>query len=142
VWNNHLTKGLKDIGFVQSQMDPCVFWRGVVILVIYMDDTIVTGPQDADVQMAVSDIGNKFNITSKPEVDDFLGVKIIRDHDAGTVTMTQSQQIDSILEDLHRDDKANGKKLPVQPTKLLQNFEQSENHDESFHYRSVSGKLK
>jgi Reverse transcriptase (RNA-dependent DNA polymerase) len=119
VWNKHLTKGLNDIGFIQSQTYPCVFWRGTVILVIYTDDTIVTGPQDEEVQRAVIDIGNKFNITSKPAVDDFLGVKSVRDHKAGTVTMTQPQLIDSILEDLHLDDKANGKKLPAQPTKLL-----------------------
>jgi hypothetical protein len=126
---------------VQSQMDPCVFWRNMVILVIYTDDTIVTGPNDKDVQLVVQDIGNKFNITSKPAVDDFLGVEITRNHVTGTVSMTQPQLIDSILEDLHLDDKANGKRLPAQPTKLLQKFEQSEDHDGSFHYRSVIGKL-
>jgi hypothetical protein len=105
----------------------------MVILVIYTDDTIVTGPCNDDVQKAVNDIGNKFNITSKPTVDDFLGVKITRNHDDGTITMTQPQLIDSILEDLHLDDKSNGKRLPAQPTKLLQKFENSEDHDNSFH---------
>jgi hypothetical protein len=128
-------------GFIQSQTDPCVFWKGMVILVIYTDDTIVTGPCNEDVQTAVRDIGKKFNITSKPTVDDFLGVKITRDDKAGTLTMTQPHLIDSILEDLHLDDKANGKKLPAQPTKLLQKFTNSEDHDNSFHYRSVIGKL-
>ena len=66
-----MTKGLTEIGFVQSENDPCVFWRNSVILVIYTDDTIVTGPVDKEVQQAVIDIGSKFNITSKPMVDDF-----------------------------------------------------------------------
>jgi Reverse transcriptase (RNA-dependent DNA polymerase) len=141
VWNKHLTKGLTDINFVQSKTDPCVFWRDMVILVIYTDDTIVAGPCNNDVQKAVNDIGNKFNITSKPTVDDFLGVKITHNHDDGITTMTQPQLIDSILEDLHLDNKSNGKRLPAQPTKLLQTFENSEDHDNSFHFRSVIGKL-
>jgi Reverse transcriptase (RNA-dependent DNA polymerase) len=141
VWNKHLTKGLNETGFVQSQTDPCVFCRNTVILVIYTDGTIVTGPSDKNVQLAVQDIRNKFNITSKPAVDDFLGVKITRNHVTGTVSMTQPQLIDSMLEDLHLNDKANGKRLPAQPTKLLQKFEQSKDHDGSFHYMSVIGKL-
>ena len=141
VWNQHLTKGLTEIGFTQSQNDPCVFWRNAVILVIYTDDTIVIGPIDKEVQQAVADIGKRFNITSKSAVDDFLGVKITQNHQDGTITMTQPQLIDSILVDLNLDDKANERKLPAQPTKLLQKFEGSENHDNSFHYRSVIGKL-
>ena len=141
VWNKFLTKGLTEIGFVQSQIDPCIFWRGLVILVIYTDDTIVTGPNSSDVSKAVTDIGEKFNITSKKVVDDFLGVKITRNEKDGTITMTQPQLIDSILEDLGLDAKANARKLPAAPTLLLQKFENSGPHDNSFHYRSVIGKL-
>jgi hypothetical protein len=55
--------------------------------------------------------------------------------------MTKPQLIDSILEDLHLDDKANKRKLPAKPIKILQKFEDSEEHENSFHYRSVIGKL-
>lgn len=108
---------------------------------IYTDDTIVTGPKQQDVDQAIKDIGSIFNITSKEVIEDFLGVKITRNEQNGTIEMTQPQLIDSILLDLQLDDKANEKKLPASPTILLQKFENSDPHDESFHYRSVIGKL-
>jgi Reverse transcriptase (RNA-dependent DNA polymerase) len=49
-WNTYLTQGLIGLGFKQSTSDPCIFWRNGVILVINMDDTIVTGAVKADVQ--------------------------------------------------------------------------------------------
>jgi hypothetical protein len=112
-----------------------------VIFVIYTDDTIITGPLDSQVKKAVEDIGSKFNITSKSMINDFLGVKIDRNQPDRTITMTQPRLIDSILEDLHLDDKANKKKLLAQTTKILQKFVESEEHDDSFHYRSVVCKV-
>jgi hypothetical protein len=40
VWNNHLTSGLVKIGFVQSKVDECVFYRDGVIFMVYVDDGI------------------------------------------------------------------------------------------------------
>ena len=49
VWNKFLTKGLLQLGFTQSKHDDCIFWRGSVIIVIYTDDTIVTGKSEKDI---------------------------------------------------------------------------------------------
>jgi Reverse transcriptase (RNA-dependent DNA polymerase) len=93
VWNKHLTKGLLALDFVQSKFDPCVFWRKSVILVIYTDDTIVTGKVEQEVEAAINDIGKAFKITSQ-------NVKITRDEADGSICLTQPQLIDSILNDL------------------------------------------
>jgi Reverse transcriptase (RNA-dependent DNA polymerase) len=58
VGNKYMTEGLIALNFKQSESDPCIFWRNHVILVIYTDDTIVTGPNADDVQLAINDIGN------------------------------------------------------------------------------------
>jgi Reverse transcriptase (RNA-dependent DNA polymerase) len=76
VWNQFLEQGLKKIGFVQSKCGPCIFWRKQTIMIIYTDDTIVTGPVQKQVDDAIKDIAKKFKITSKNEVKDFLGVRI------------------------------------------------------------------
>jgi Reverse transcriptase (RNA-dependent DNA polymerase) len=142
VWNIHLTKGLIQLGFHQSQSDPCIFWRGHVILVIYTDDTIVTGPVESEVQRAIDDIAGKFYITSQPKVDDFLGMKLIRNPKDGTIEFVQPHLIDSILKDLNLLDGSNSRALPAITTKVLQRYDDSPAHDESlFHYRSVVGKL-
>ena len=40
VWNEYLHNGLKNIGFVQSQVDECVYYRGKCIFLCYVDDGI------------------------------------------------------------------------------------------------------
>jgi Reverse transcriptase (RNA-dependent DNA polymerase) len=136
-----LTKGLTKIGFNQSQVDPCIFWRKNVILVIYTDDTIVTGPNRDEIKKAVREIGEQFEITSQETVNDFLGVNVARDTEKGTVTLTQPQLIDSIIRDLHLDDSSNRRNVPALSTKQLHAHLDSDPHDDSFHYRSVIGKL-
>jgi hypothetical protein len=77
VWNLLLTVGLKKIGFVQSRNDPCIYWRNSTMIIIYTDDTIVTGPATHETEQAVKDIASQFEITSQPMVNDFLGCILI-----------------------------------------------------------------
>lgn len=141
VWNKHLTKGLSNMGFIQSETDPSIFWRRSVILVIYTDDTVVTGPDSSEVYKAIKDIGPAFKITSQDAVKDFLGVKIIRNEKDNTIKLVQPHLIDSILKDLKLEDNSNSRGLPASTTKILHKFEDSDPHDESLNYRSVIGKL-
>lgn len=141
VWNQFLTNGLKKLGFQQSVNDPCVFWRGTVIIVIYTDDTIVTGCDKDAINKAIDDIGSMFEITHKECVEDFLGVKIDRDEQGRNVSMTQPQLIASILKDLKLTETSNTRAIPALSTLILHAYEGSENHDDTWSFRSVIGKL-
>jgi Reverse transcriptase (RNA-dependent DNA polymerase) len=135
VWNLHLTKFLKELGFAQSKTDPGIFCRNGVVLVIYTDDTIVKGANSIEVQKAINDIAGKFNITSQQKVDDFLGVKIIRHPESGKIEFVQPHLIDSILNDLGLLTKSNSRSLPSSTTNILHWHEGSDAHDEElFHY--------
>jgi hypothetical protein len=37
VWNKHLTSGLVKIGFIQFEVDECVFYQDGVIYMLYVD---------------------------------------------------------------------------------------------------------
>jgi Reverse transcriptase (RNA-dependent DNA polymerase) len=141
VWNLYLSDGLKKMGFKQSENDPCIYWRNQSLIVIYTDDTIVTGPDASELDQVVADIGAMFEITSQPKVDDFLGVHISRDEHAGTVELTQPHLIKSILSDLNLKENSTSRDIPALSTKILQKFESSPPHNEDWHYRSVIGKL-
>jgi hypothetical protein len=98
--------------------------------------------QSADhIQAAIKDIWNAFAITSRKTINNFLGVKIHRDTVNGVVTLTEPQLIDSILHDLHLKDDSNSRNLPAQSTINLHSHTSSPPHNDSFHYRSVIGKL-
>jgi hypothetical protein len=101
----------------------------------------VTGPNVTNVKQAITDIGSIFDVTSQERVNDFLGVIITRNEQQRNVTLTQPQLIDSILQDLNLNQTSNGRNLPSITTQVLHRHEGSEPHDNSFHYRSVIGKL-
>ncbi len=42
-WFAKLSNGLQDCGFVQSSINPCVFFNHNCIVLIYMDDFIIIG---------------------------------------------------------------------------------------------------
>ena len=82
VWNNYLIEELtKQVGFHQSKYDPCILWKGEVIIVIYTDDTIVTGPNDKQVDEEIERIGKYFKITHDHQVSYFLGVNVNSNED-------------------------------------------------------------
>lgn len=141
VWNKFLTKGLVSIGFVQSKHDEYIFWRNNVIIVIYTDDTIVTGRLEADVDQAIKDIGSIFEITHKPKVEDFLGVKIDRDVVTGTVSFTQPHLIDSIIRDLGLNEDSTSRSIPALVSVVIHKHENSPAHEADWRYRSLIGKL-
>lgn len=142
VWYKYLAEGLRTkCGFTQSENDPCVFWRNSSVLVIYTDDTILTGPDPAELAIVVKDLAAVFKITSSDKVSDFLGVKISRSDD-GSYTLTQPHLIDSILGDLGLlKDTVKEKPTPALSSRILQVHSDSEEHNEQWHYRSVIGKL-
>jgi Reverse transcriptase (RNA-dependent DNA polymerase) len=141
VWNLYLTAGLVKLGFTQCHEDPCIFWRGTVMIIIYTDDTIVTGPNTKDIDQAVTDIASLFEITVKDTLDNFLGVKITRNEFNNTVQMTQPQLIDAILNDLQLQPKSNSRHLPALVDTILHKFVNEAPHSDPWHYRSIVGKL-
>ena len=94
------------MGFELSKVDPCLYYKEEVILLVYMDDYILMGTTNVAIDKAIHAlISSKQNFTIEYEgaVSDFLGVKI--DCSAnGTVMLTQPQLIDSIIEDLNMKD--------------------------------------
>jgi Reverse transcriptase (RNA-dependent DNA polymerase) len=99
-WNQHLVKGLSELGFEQSKADECVFFQGTTIFMVYMDDGILIDPDNSRIDKAMSDLQSKFKVQDEGNLGDYLGVKVTK-HPDGSIEFTQPQLIDSILDDLN-----------------------------------------
>jgi Reverse transcriptase (RNA-dependent DNA polymerase) len=56
-WYQYLRKKLiKEVGFTQSKVDECVFYKGKVMYVLYTDDSILAGPDKAKIDKVINDI--------------------------------------------------------------------------------------
>ena len=83
VWNKYLVdKLVNKVGFKQSKVDECVFYKGKVIYVLYTDDSILAGPDKKEIDQIIEQIkAAKLDITVEGDIQDFLGVNITRKGD-------------------------------------------------------------
>ena len=143
VGNKYMDQGMKEIGFKPSAFDPCLYYRGAIILLVYIDDCIIFGPDGRAIDAVVADLhacSRRFTVDDQGDIGDFLGIQIQKLSD-GTIRLTQPQLIDSIIKDLHLQSGSNCKKTPAVPTNLLHKDAESEEMTPEFHYRSVIGKM-
>jgi Reverse transcriptase (RNA-dependent DNA polymerase) len=140
VWNQYLVKGLLSLGFVQSKHNMCLFWRKSCVLVIYTDDTIITGPVRKDVDEAIVLISTRFKITTNNSVEVFLGINIAC-CDEQSLKLSQPHLITSIIQDLGLHPESKTKPTPLVKGQILHAHQSSPDHHEEWNYRSVIGKL-
>ena len=95
------------------------FWRNGVIIIIYTDDTILTGADALIVDKAIADIASIFEITHKDCVSDFLGVNVENQAD-GTIRLSQPILIERILKDLGLKEDSNTLQIPAPSSLILQ----------------------
>ena len=141
VWNQFLTEKLIQVGFRQSKYDQCVFYRKNVIYILYTDDSIITGPSISEIDEAINAIKKtQLQLTEEGDVQDFLGVNITRNDD-GSIKFHQPLLIDGILRDLKLPQDGKIRETPAQSSSILTRHHSSKDHDQSFNYRSILGKL-
>jgi hypothetical protein len=76
VWNQHLVKGLKSIGFEQSKVDECVFFCRDVIFIVYTDDGVFAGPDKQEVAKAICEMKGHFDMKDQGNITNYLGINV------------------------------------------------------------------
>jgi hypothetical protein len=56
VWNKYLSRKLTEVlGFKQSKVDECVYYRGKTLYVLYTDDSLLAGPDKDEIQKIIDE---------------------------------------------------------------------------------------
>ena len=141
VWFRHLTRRLKKIGFKQSKVDECIFYKGSCVFFFYVDDGIFLSPDSSLVDKAIQDLKNEnLNIEDQGDIADYLGINFNYEQN-GTIVMSQPQLIDQLIVDVKFKNTKNLPDTPALSTHILQRDENASPFNKHFHYRSVVGKL-
>ena len=78
VWNKYLCEGLTNLGFQQSKIDECVWFKGSTIFMYFVDDGILCGPDQKEIDSVMDDFrdqnkaGNSFDIEDCGDVTDYI----------------------------------------------------------------------
>ena len=146
VWVKHLQKGLKNIGFVPSKVDECVWFRDDVIFTFYVDDGIAWSPSAASVDKFLADFRNeekagaKYDIEDKGDITDYLGINFEKVGNSGTVHLSQPHLIDQIIKEVGVE-RFKARPIPAPSSKILGRDLDGPDFAYNFNYRSIVGKL-
>ena len=81
-WTNRISKFLQSIGFVISMADYSMYVKktdaGLVVIVIYVDDLIITGDDKVQITNVKKVLRAKFDMKDLGELMYFLGIEVIR----------------------------------------------------------------
>jgi hypothetical protein len=81
-WHDKIAKYLVTIGFHMSNVDHSFYVRksdeGIVVITIYVDDLIVGGDNEKEVELVKSLFKQKFDMKDLGELKFFLSVEVIR----------------------------------------------------------------
>ena len=138
-----MDQGMKEIGFTPSSFDPCLYYCGSIVFLVYIDDCIIFGPDSPSIDAVVAALracSHRFTVDDQGDIGDFLGIQVTRFPD-GSIQLTQLQLIDAIIKDLHLQNGSNMKKTPAVPNNPLHKDTDGLDMTLDFHYGSVIGKL-
>uniref|UniRef100_A0AAV1UPL8 Reverse transcriptase Ty1/copia-type domain-containing protein n=1 Tax=Peronospora matthiolae TaxID=2874970 RepID=A0AAV1UPL8_9STRA len=100
VWNETFYEFVCSIGFQVSDFDPCLYLKitcgECVLLLVYVDDVLVTGSSTELIMRTKSDLKARFEMTDSGKCAFVLGIELV-DNDDGSVTMYQRRYVEDVL---------------------------------------------
>ena len=153
VWYQKLRDALLELGFKPSAADPCVFIRSLdgnlSIIFTHVDDLGLICNSVNQVVWLKGELAKYFPISDLGEVHHLLGIKVTRDRDKRTITLSQEQYILNLLRKFGLEN-VNPVKTPLDtsvrlsknmPSAKTASNNQDQREYEDFPYQSIVGSL-
>lgn len=138
-WFLALSAVLRDIGFQQSPVDPCLLWhpRHDTYVMVYVDDLLISVQEEKSFKWFVSEVSKKFEVGSAEPAQWYLGIRI--NQQGGVITLDQRAGVEDLIHKYGMQD-CNTVTTPAVPNSKLEQAKPGE--PETHHpYRSLVGAL-
>ena len=100
-WHTRLKQELEEAGYQASEADPGLFVlrnkTHTVYVLVYVDDLALAAPSHADLDGIKAALSRAFDVRDLGDATWFLGMKIERDRDAGTVKLSQPTMTNDLV---------------------------------------------
>lgn len=142
-WNKKLDSTLKNLNFVQSENDFCLYSLNVkgqmLYLIVYVDDFILASSSLDLITMVKKQLFNEFQMKDKGELKYFLGLEINHDRMKGIMSIKQTNYARKILERFGMSD-CKPSSVPIDP-KFVCNGKSNSSSGVNRPYRELIGAL-
>ena len=141
LWWQFLLKAMLELGFTQSEIDPCLLYNKDILVVCFVDDLLLASHDKTIVDKLIADLRARgFELTrDNGSVEEFLGIQIDKHPDTGALNLTQKGLIKRILSVTGMED-CNPNHTPA-AMKTLGSDPDGAPFSETWDYRSVVGML-
>jgi hypothetical protein len=138
-WFKLLKSKLEEAGFEQQiDIDPCLFISDTVIIVVFVDDTLLFSNTQQEIDKALIRLrGMNLTLEVEDDVAGFLGVTINRDV-PGEITLSQEGITNRIIADMHIE---NYPDADTPASTVLGTDENGDPIDGTFNYSSIVGAM-
>ena len=142
VWNSKLNKTMEDLDFERSKLDAALFYKGSdkerVLVGIYVDDLIITGPREEKICKFKEEMKEKFEMTDLGLLSSYLGMEVKQSK--ANIFLSQRTYINHVLKAFKMDE-CNAIQTPMEVHLKLQRENQGKLVN-STNYRSLIGSLR
>ena len=129
------------IGMESSRIDPCIWYKEGVILIIYVDDCLIFSKNKELADELIQQLRVNFTLTDEGSVESYLGVQVEFDKDKKTISLKQPYLIKRIISALKCTEHMTGKETPVLANNILHKDSDGPERKQSWNYRSLIGIL-
>ncbi|KAH9671758.1 retrovirus-related pol polyprotein from transposon RE1 [Citrus sinensis] len=140
-WFDKLKGALSSWGFKNSRSDTSLFFKRVeskiVIMLIYVDDIIITGSDSQGIEEVIKDLNTSFALKDLGNLNFFLGIQVLRNQNS--ILLSQAKYIQDLLAKTEMID-CKGIETPFSTSEKLKKDVGNRFHDPTL-YRSIIGSL-
>ncbi|TPX52460.1 DNA-directed DNA polymerase [Powellomyces hirtus] len=150
-WNQLLDARLKQLGFVQSNADNCIYAphaqdpKSALYLLVYVDNMILTSKSMVQINHIKTELSKQFKMTNMGALGLFLGVEITRDCPSHRLWLSQKHYLQKVLASFGMDN-CKPVSTPMETSTCLTKAMEPQSNEEraqmaSTPYRSAVGSL-
>ena len=107
-WFRTLSEHLISLGFKACVHEPCLFIRRdadrLAYIFVYVDDLVIATNSVNEMKDVKLELSNKWSMKDLGPLESILGIRIIRDREKRTLTISQERYIDVVLKKFKLED--------------------------------------
>jgi hypothetical protein len=123
LWYKELSATLQELGLTASKEEPCLFYDTgrKIVLLFYVDDILLAFHKDdqAAAEQLMSSIKARYQIEDHGAAEWFLGVRILRNRAARTITLAHDAYVDKLATKFDIANKGSFPHTPLPQEELL-----------------------